>query len=513
MIEHIKLKAYKGIKEVRLDGLKHINVICGRNSSGKSSLLEAMAQQDKYAVGGRINANMLLKEIHAARPHFIDNIKIELGYWITPFVHSYTIERPISYSDESASFNSAAVSSINNNPRLNHYGSNTFSFSPIYSEYFKGFGSKYKPILIPPKRILHTKTEVSPGEKLEPNGQGCVNYLFFLKNQDRKSEQFITYNRIYDVFRSITGNAFNITLGADRYLQLQFEVSGQWLNADDCGLGLRDLLIIITFVLATDYNMYLIEEPESHLHADFQKKLISKLLKPAKTKQFVLSTHAPIFLEPTTADKVYFCQFNGGEVKVSDEATLSKITNMLGHPVTEVLTSDALIFVEGPTDVPVYQAMLNWWGAMDKYNIRMWPLGGDIMGGLDMKIFGGRKNVFAIIDKDDKSKIARERFKQACEEADIPVMQLERYAAENYFTLDALRKVFGDSIPDTVTKLTPARPIDQQVGLKDKSIKARNAEIVAHMQLRDIEATDLEKGLKTIVEQIEAVQAVAEQAT
>ncbi|GAG64807.1 unnamed protein product, partial [marine sediment metagenome] len=44
MIEAIKLFAYKGIKELELKGLNHINVICGKNNSGKSSVLESIIQ-------------------------------------------------------------------------------------------------------------------------------------------------------------------------------------------------------------------------------------------------------------------------------------------------------------------------------------------------------------------------------------------------------------------------------------------------------------------------------------
>ena len=42
MMKEIKLKTYKGIKEVSVTSLGHINVICGKNNSGKSSILEAI---------------------------------------------------------------------------------------------------------------------------------------------------------------------------------------------------------------------------------------------------------------------------------------------------------------------------------------------------------------------------------------------------------------------------------------------------------------------------------------
>lgn len=42
MFESLKLKEHKGITEVKLARLGHINVFCGKNNSGKTSLLEAI---------------------------------------------------------------------------------------------------------------------------------------------------------------------------------------------------------------------------------------------------------------------------------------------------------------------------------------------------------------------------------------------------------------------------------------------------------------------------------------
>ncbi|MEW6088270.1 MAG: AAA family ATPase [bacterium] len=42
MVKQIKLESYKGIKSLELKNLEHVNIICGKNSSGKSSILEAI---------------------------------------------------------------------------------------------------------------------------------------------------------------------------------------------------------------------------------------------------------------------------------------------------------------------------------------------------------------------------------------------------------------------------------------------------------------------------------------
>jgi len=58
MINHIKLTGHKGIESVTLFNLGPINVICGKNNSGKSSILEAMAVRNNYGLGKEVDDSL-----------------------------------------------------------------------------------------------------------------------------------------------------------------------------------------------------------------------------------------------------------------------------------------------------------------------------------------------------------------------------------------------------------------------------------------------------------------------
>lgn len=505
----LSVQNYKGIKAVYLCGLSHINVICGKNSSGKSSILEGLSNKEVFGVGEAIDELVLHRIISNVFSKWGDPIPRYATSWFSSFLKEYLASNTYLFNNEWAEFTETLMNSFNNTQWRHNYGLHP-DLRTYFSPYFYQILNGYNPILLPPKRRLESNTKIELNEELRPDGKGCVNKLFYLKNQDRESNDSKTYYKIYETFKSITNIHFNIIPTQDHTLKLVFQVGKTWLSADDCGLGLRDLLIIITYVFATDYNVYLIEEPENHLHADFQKKLIYYLLKPATNKQFILSTHSPVFLDSNTADKIYYCWFDKDQVKVSDQTTLSKITNTLGHTVTESLTSDAIIFVEGPTDIPVFTQLLKWVGVFDKYLIKLWPLGGDIMASLDLSLFENIKNVFAIIDSDSGSKKIRDAFMENCNKSSIPVFQLKRYAIENYFTIDAIRAVFPEIDPDK-TKLTNNTSVDTQIGFKEKgkSIKAKNHEIIEQMSLSDFEDTDLLEVIKDIQGKIESSLALS----
>src|SRR5207247_910387 len=110
-------------------------------------------------------------------------------------------------------------------------------------------------------------------------GSGVLNYLFFARSQIEPSEDRKVYEQIRAAFTTISsGYKFDILLDRQNSLTLRFAYKNHpWRIAQDCGLGLQDLLIILTFALYHQYLVLLIEEPESHIHPDMQRKLLSFL--------------------------------------------------------------------------------------------------------------------------------------------------------------------------------------------------------------------------------------------
>ena len=152
------------------------------------------------------------------------------------------------------------------------------------------------------------------------------------------------------------------------------------------------------------------------------------------------------------------------------------------------------------------QEVFIWLGLYEKYNIKYWPLGGDIMSGLDLSVFSERNQVFAIVDADPGSSTQRTRFIRKCNSNQIPCYQLKRYSIENYFAIKAIRKIFPNQIPRSITQLDPNKSVDEQIGFKDKnkSIKAKNRYIIKEMNLSDLEGTDLLEYLRDIANKLQS---------
>jgi predicted ATP-dependent endonuclease of OLD family len=275
---------------------------------------------------------------------------------------------------------------------------------------------------------------------------------------------------------------------------LQFSRPGaSWIAAADCGLGLQDLLVLLYFACKQDIGLLCVEEPESHLHPDMQRRLLA-FLKSMTDRQFLLSTHSNVFLDNAFVDRVYFTSF-ADSVTVTDTTSRASILDDLGYSVADNLVSDVVLLVEGPTDVPVLEELLLKTAVSPHYDVKIWPLGGDNMDQVDLRVLAQGYVVAALIDNDPGSRSVRERFSRNCEAAGISVHKLQRYAIENYFSLRALRSVFKSQIAADVQLIRPDESLESQIGI---NVKRNNRKLARAMDLAEVEGTDLAAFLDTV---------------
>ena len=163
------------------------------------------------------------------------------------------------------------------------------------------------------------------------------------------------------------------------------------------------------------------------------------------------------------------------------------LKNEIGYSVSDNLLADYIVLTEGPSDKPVLEEFFKKLKISEKYNLKIWALGGDIMDQHDLSVFSDTYKVSAVIDKDPKSSKVRNRFVKNCKNLNIPVTKLKRYATENYFTIRALRAIFKNQISPSIGEILPDKKLQEQIGL---DCKKNNRKIAKEMRLEEIEGTD-----------------------
>ncbi len=499
MIKYLNIKNHKALVRAQMVELGNINIICGKNNSGKTTVLEALCDDKCFAIGKKVDSvDWLIELFQPQADKYTNPSPSNSIHWLRKYIEGLIQENTVWFSDDHENITRKMLKSKNDDPYLRSYSQDIFNFEPMLNGFFKKPKEFFNPVLIPPKRQPEFQSTVNLNQEITPAGNGIINKLFFLKNQDLDSVDYKVYKTIYETFYEITGSKFNVVPNKSNQINLFYNTDKNWIPASDSGLGLSDVLIIVSMLNVLDHNVFLLEEPENHLHAEYQKRLL-KYLSSIKSKQFFITTHSPVFLDSKAVDKIFYCT-NNGEILLSDQTSKSEIINSLGYSVTENLVADLIVLLEGPTDIPVIQEMLNWFGINTIYNIKYWPLGGDIMASLDLSVFAERNNVFALVDSDPGSSIQRTRFISNCKKNGVYCKKLERYSIENYFPIHAIRKAFPDQIPTKIKDISPMEAVDAQIGFKgkNKTIKIKNAQIVKHMNVSDIEGTDIHAFLTDI---------------
>ncbi|UPM45335.1 ATP-dependent nuclease [Halocatena salina] len=240
------------------------------------------------------------------------------------------------------------------------------------------------------------------------------------------------------------------------------------IDVHERGSGVGSLLLLSMMQAYVDLQvgegyMLLFEEPGNFLHPAAERKMLDALRSIADSGgQVVITTHSQVFIDNRTAAEMYITRRDSGITtfeRIEEDAF--KAVDEIGARNSDILQSDFVIYVEGPSDVKILETIADsYYDNWQEHNITIQHLGGtgNISHCKPRKLKKINRHFAFLLDSDrkdreDELKPKVAQLREHAESAGIDCHVLEHREIENYFYPDGIGEVLSISVSrDDITE-------------------------------------------------------------
>jgi predicted ATPase len=213
------------------------------------------------------------------------------------------------------------------------------------------------------ERLNIGESGFSEARVLDANAQNLPQVLFSLTTNPYL---FDRYNRhVNEIFPYITrvtvfpkGGNLDVRLW---WVNTSTEREDLAVPLRESGTGVGQALAILYVAMTMQKGVIAIDEPNSFLHPGAAKKLI-EILKQYD-HQYIITTHSPEIIASTNPNAIFSAHWNNGDTKVDEVPLLSPTAQKtlladIGVSAIDVFGADKIIWVEGETEEECFPLIL-----------------------------------------------------------------------------------------------------------------------------------------------------------
>ena len=557
----LKIKNYKCFNDyIGFESIKPINIVIGKNNIGKSSLVDMVEffyDNNKYCNECARNENISLNVKKRLENADLNRFRNGTTSWWNRTYHDdmYYADNFLLGKDFSYYYRiirTGTTKSIEEQKFISEsLDSSLLDLdNDIYNKILGGLNKDVKYVRrIYSERNIVSEKDDSDLSKLDGYGNGASNIINKYINRSSLDSSLVQDNLLNEL-NEIMGEEYNFTNISVQTISDKDELIWEiYLDESEkgrialsqSGSGLKTVILLLIFtILVPDLEkrninnyIYILEEMENNLHPSLQRNVIRYIEKLAKQGAiFFITTHSNIFID-SFSDKDMFDIYHLFKkdkmelVKVEQFKDKSSILDDVGFKASDILQSNGVIWVEGPSD----RLYINKW-------IDLWS-GGRLKEGKDYQcvFYGGKllshltldsnveqlinllnvnRNSIIIIDSDKNNKNqhinpTKRRIQEECCTNDIMCWITSGREIENYVPESIIEEVFNIKHNDknVFEKFTDIKVfLNQDNSLLGKNFESNKVgyarQFIEKMTLENLnDLYDLDKQMKLVVERIE----------
>jgi len=523
-LKSLAIKNFKSIEDLTIFFNKELSVFTGVNNSGKTTILEAIAlwnecfnkiisqagrtvknkyNQGEYILGPSNNKYFAFEEINSIRNPYLEDIFRNRDKK-NKIILDASVEND-SGEDISISFK---ISDSVGKYVIVLEDFNKYNFIK-FNRFFRNFPEPIDVFYASPVANIEqhedfvTAPNIKDSIKKRKSANVLRNRIYNLYYTDRfkyflKDLNFVLFNTEENKIEIISRSDIN----KDQRVIINYKTGARDVEKDIALLGSGTLqcieILLNVYQQAQnpkDLNLILLDEPDSHIHRDIQKRLIEILLKFSSGNQIFITTHNESLIRNTPLKNLFHLSENlMGELysmykKDLSELRIPHFKGLYPGSLTPVIKSlgsesgldfinaieaDRIIFVEGDDDARVIHRLLQEFPSNHNRKFMYWVMGGvsQIFDKISIykTFFSEIRNKQTLWNKSvlifDKDVITDKDFNKILEKlrefTGVPVMGMNVYTQEsvlltdfqklskllfNYFeTLSGLKKIDPDIV-------------------------------------------------------------------
>ncbi|WP_184550616.1 AAA family ATPase [Mucilaginibacter sp. FT3.2] len=370
-LNSVHLKGFKSIEDLTIDLKKGLNILIGKNGSGKSNFMDFIYQAIRIKSNLKASYKYSKLEFNADEQHSF-SIEVERDFFTKSeqeypsnrlkFSEKFFIDNKKVFDNSQGSTLTKDFEFQNRQIRYTNISMGLFyilGYQNIYSYYLKyslpdnlacvdipgtikantgdGFVFWSFPRVLNFMEEILSKVEIffdeytedaEPKNKIENASSSDI--LGLLKIQDKTINNIKLYTNIEDLRFNGNINLYREDKSVIiENIKIDFKVNGNWLPWSQLSDGTKRLFYIISEITVTD-GLILIEEPELGIHPHQFNLLMDFLKEQSEEKQIIISTHSPKALDhlsPEELDHILIAYYDlekGTQIRHLSDKEISK---------------------------------------------------------------------------------------------------------------------------------------------------------------------------------------------